>query len=464
VVRTSTYDAASALTGLTFTGTGTPGDLSYHYDSAGGLDRSAGSWARADLPSPVADANFDPANRLTSLDGTTRTYDPEGNLISDGSSTYNWNARGELTATSGAVGEAQIRYDALGRRTGTTVDGATWNLQYDGDNLVAEDGPGAQDSTYLMGPGTDSALARVDGLDGSGGASALLTDRLGSVVARTAPGTSDLAAEYSYGTYGAARSSLAGDTNPIRYTGRESGPGMPRGLQFQRARWYEPGTGRFLSEDPAGFGASGPNLYSYVDGDPVDATDPTGAVPQMVAACAVGGAINTVAGVLLGRKHTAEDYLRGLAKGCVEGALMFGVGKILGVGLRSARGVTKGLDEAAETAAKAATEGDHIVLGLRAHGLEGTAGKMGGRTLLDDPEWMASLQKAIGNPSTKFTVSLDGMSGSSTYSQVMGAAQRGAGSSGGYTDWEMAQLFQAGRLPDVTFLRGGSIVPNPWAP
>jgi hypothetical protein len=114
---------------------------------------------------------------------------------------------------------------------------------------------------------------------------------------------------------------------------------------------------------------------------------------------------------------------------------------------------------AAETAGNA---GDHIVLGLRANGLEATAAKVGGRTLLKDPEWMTTLQRGIADSSTKFTVSLDGMSGSSTYAQVMSAAGRGAAGTGGYTDWEMAQLYQGGRLSDTTFMRGGSVVDNPF--
>jgi hypothetical protein len=109
-----------------------------------------------------------------------------------------------------------------------------------------------------------------------------------------------------------------------------------------------------------------------------------------------------------------------------------------------------------------AGSGDGIVLGLRNQGLEQTATKVGGRTLLNDSDWQATLQKAIANPSTKFTVSLDGMSGSSTYGQIMSAAQRGAAGVGGYTDWEMAQLYGAGRLPGVTFVRGGAVVPNPF--
>jgi hypothetical protein len=77
---------------------------------------------------------------------------------------------------------------------------------------------------------------------------------------------------------------------------------------------------------------------------------------------------------------------------------------------------------------------------------------------------MSTLQNGISDPNTKFTVSLDGMSGNGAYSQVMGAAQRGLGGSGGYTDWEMGQLYQAGRLPGVTFVRGGRVVENPFGP
>ena len=43
-----------------------------------------------------------------------------------------------------------------------------------------------------------------------------------------------------------------------------------------RARYYNPTTGRFLKEDPIGFNGSGPNLYAYADGNPVNFSDPSG--------------------------------------------------------------------------------------------------------------------------------------------------------------------------------------------
>jgi hypothetical protein len=110
-----------------------------------------------------------------------------------------------------------------------------------------------------------------------------------------------------------------------------------------------------------------------------------------------------------------------------------------------------------------AAAGDHIVLGLRNFGLEDTASTVGGRTLLGDENWQATLQDAIANPDTKFTVSLDGLSGSSTYSKVMGAVQNGLTPNATPLNWELARLYQAGRLPTVNFVEnGGSSVANPF--
>jgi hypothetical protein len=45
---------------------------------------------------------------------------------------------------------------------------------------------------------------------------------------------------------------------------------------YYRARWYDPGQGRFLSEDPIGFAGGDTNLYAYVGNDPVLFADPLG--------------------------------------------------------------------------------------------------------------------------------------------------------------------------------------------
>jgi len=48
------------------------------------------------------------------------------------------------------------------------------------------------------------------------------------------------------------------------------------GLSDNRARWYEPATGRFVNEDPSGFKGGDANLFRYVGNDPVNQVDPSG--------------------------------------------------------------------------------------------------------------------------------------------------------------------------------------------
>ena len=48
------------------------------------------------------------------------------------------------------------------------------------------------------------------------------------------------------------------------------------GLYYYHARWYDPHTGRFISQDPTGFHAGDPNLYRYVGNDAENFVDPTG--------------------------------------------------------------------------------------------------------------------------------------------------------------------------------------------
>jgi len=47
-------------------------------------------------------------------------------------------------------------------------------------------------------------------------------------------------------------------------------------LYYYRARYYDPASGRFLTEDPLGNDGGGPNFYSYVFSNPTNVIDPTG--------------------------------------------------------------------------------------------------------------------------------------------------------------------------------------------
>src|ERR1019366_3426819 len=58
------------------------------------------------------------------------------------------------------------------------------------------------------------------------------------------------------------------------WTGREVD--VETGLQYNRARYYDAATGRWISQDPLGFDAGDSNLYRYVNNGPTDAADPSG--------------------------------------------------------------------------------------------------------------------------------------------------------------------------------------------
>jgi RHS repeat-associated protein len=60
---------------------------------------------------------------------------------------------------------------------------------------------------------------------------------------------------------------------PFQYTGREFD--QETGLRFYRLRYFDPGVGRFISEDPIGFDG-GVNFYRYVQNNVTDLIDPFG--------------------------------------------------------------------------------------------------------------------------------------------------------------------------------------------
>jgi len=53
----------------------------------------------------------------------------------------------------------------------------------------------------------------------------------------------------------------------------------PAGASYYRARYYDPVSGRFISEDPAGF-AAGFNFYRYLSNYPAGSRDPSGLNPD----------------------------------------------------------------------------------------------------------------------------------------------------------------------------------------
>jgi RHS repeat-associated protein len=219
--------------------------------------------------------NYNSSNELTSTTAATYTYDNNGNTTSktdsSGTTNYAWDFENRLASVTlpGTGGTVNFRYDPFGRRIEKASSAGTTIYAYDGDNVIQElNGAGSLVAEFTQGAGIDEPLALFSGAT----TSYFHADGLGSITSLT-DGSGQLAASYVYDSFGNLAASTGTITNPFQYTARQFD--TETGLYYYRARYYDPVSGRFLSQDPAGF-ASGTNFYPYVSNDPLNSTDPLG--------------------------------------------------------------------------------------------------------------------------------------------------------------------------------------------
>ena len=142
-------------------------------------------------------------------------------------------------------------------------------FSYDRDNLIEETtGTGVVVTRYLQGLNIDEPLSMLR----SGATSYYNLDGLGSVSSLSNAGGS-LAQTYTFDSFGKQTASSGALTNPFQYTAREFD--AETSLYNYRARYYDPSTGRFVSEDPVRF-KGGINFYAYVSNNPIAFADPKG--------------------------------------------------------------------------------------------------------------------------------------------------------------------------------------------
>jgi len=132
-----------------------------------------------------------------------------------------------------------------------------------------------------------------------------LADALGSTIA-LANGSGLVQTEYTYEPFGRTTATGSTSTSQQQYAGRENDG---TGLYFYRARYYDPNSGRFVSEDPIGL-LGGADFYTYAVNDPIDYRDPSGKlVPVPLATAAIGavaGGLGDLAGQLAQNVRTGR--------------------------------------------------------------------------------------------------------------------------------------------------------------
>src|SRR5437588_1429556 len=198
-------------------------------------------------------------------------YDNNGKMISKtegtGKTQFAWDFENRLTqVVTPSSGSVTYKYDALGHRIQSAPSsGASTNFTYDSDDVAQDKTSTNVITEYLNGPGIDNKIRQKTGstlyyfAQDQIGSTTALTDSKGALVERQ-----------SYDAYG----NSAGSTRTrYGYTGRERD--SLTGLQYNRARFYDPQLGRFISEDPIGL-AGGMNAYVYVGNNVPNAIDPFG--------------------------------------------------------------------------------------------------------------------------------------------------------------------------------------------
>jgi RHS repeat-associated protein len=287
-----THDKARRITQTVETIGGTSTTYGYAYDAAGRLA------AVTKDGNPASSYTYDLNGNRTASTGPggplTATYDGQDRLVSHGTTSYAFNAAGDLTSKTEAALVTTYEYDELrnllkvtlpggpvidylvdgaNRRIGKKVNGTlAQGFLYQGAlRLIAElDGANAVVSRFVYAGNANVPAYMIKG----GATYRIVTDRLGSprLVVDTATGA--IAQRIDYDEFGQVLS----DTNPGFQPFGYAGGLYDHHTKLVRfgLRDYDAHTGRWTTKDPIGFRGRDPNVYAYAANNPLRYTDPIG--------------------------------------------------------------------------------------------------------------------------------------------------------------------------------------------
>ena len=252
----------------------------YTYDSRGNRLTKTGA--------DTATYLYDLANRMTKETHDTwyedNYYDNAGNLTdvyhfyqnADNPDSYGmqfwwyrYNERNQLTSYHKNGDEWAYTYNVNGLRNSKQAShGDTATFTWNGGNMIRE---------------KDSVMENIYtyGVDGVAAQKNRLWDLVyqknahGDVVSITNI-NGDTTDSYTYDAFGNQPSSAADYYKNFRFCGEYTDP--ETGFVYLRNRYYNPSTGRFITEDPV---QDGVNWYSYCGGNPITLIDSTGLIPTL---------------------------------------------------------------------------------------------------------------------------------------------------------------------------------------
>jgi len=289
------------------------------------------------------DSVCDNLNRAASIGGVACTNDILGNRLTKGSTSYAWDDLNRMVGLTNSSFQTSYVYRADGMRASKTgFDGEETRFtryRYEGqmgiedfetrDNnqvngvrsVLTQYGLGARGIDYMKtttvtGSGVNQQTQAVDSYP--------VYDAHGNMVAALAKsGTNGyaLSNQRSFDAWGNVRiGSTAGNPTGRYCANIGHKQDDESGLVYMRARYYEPTSGRFVSEDPS---MQGINWFSYCGCDPVNRIDQSGKFWDVLLSFVLGFA--TAWAIAYGNtKNTRAANLSGLVNG-IGCALITGI-------------------------------------------------------------------------------------------------------------------------------------------
>jgi RHS repeat-associated protein len=270
---------------------------SYAYDGASRLTSLGQDLANTAYDQTIT-LGYNYASQIASRSGANDAY--AFTALTSGTTGSSVNGLNQLTVH----GAATITHDAKGN---LTSDGST-TFVYDGDRLIEEyNSAGVLLRRYVHGSGADEPLVRYDGST----LRFLHADERGSIIAASQADGSiwNVSVYDEYGVRG------IWNDGTFQYTGQVWLGEL--GLYYYKARFYDPGKGRFMQVDPIGY-QGGSNLYEYADSDPVNRRDATGLAPGDLFNTAADAAIDAIRYINARSIKENKEY-RGLIRQNTEG-------------------------------------------------------------------------------------------------------------------------------------------------
>lgn len=302
----------------------------YEYDGLDRLIKEDSMRAQSYTLDPVGNAldnnsHYNSLNQLLENNDYIFQYDLNGNRTEKKWKTsakkyvYEWSQENQLNLirifnSQGNLSKTiSYSYDGVGRRIKKEVqDHLTPNSSYirkfvyDGDNILAVlDQNDRFIVGYLQGTSVDEPIAMAYDSNGDNDPEiySFIRDSLGSVLL-VLNEKGETVQEVSYSAYGETKVVTRGPKleNSFYYTSRELE--VETGEYYYRARYYDPYSQRFLSEDPISFLGKDINLFRYTRNNPLLFKDPSGKDARIIGVILVGVAIWTVFDIAQGPQGT----------------------------------------------------------------------------------------------------------------------------------------------------------------